>query len=133
VRDARPAVRELADATPYVTRAGAIANKLLNLLAYNPNGREGPEVLGREEGMLFWLGWLNHNANAIFANSDAHGPLRPLAHMGSCGVLIGLAQALGGGDAVTGTALHGLQGVFTDPRVCGGTPAAQTLVRKAGK
>jgi phospholipid/cholesterol/gamma-HCH transport system substrate-binding protein len=43
-------------------------NKVLNTLAYNP---EGPE-----EGYLFWLSWLNHNTNAVFLTQDATGPLR---------------------------------------------------------
>jgi phospholipid/cholesterol/gamma-HCH transport system substrate-binding protein len=131
VRDARPAVTDLAAATPSVTRAGTVANKLLDLLGYNPNGREGPGDPAREEGMLFWLAWLNHNADALFASGDAHGPLRPLAHAGSCGALNGVAQALGGGDQLTGTVLTGLQGVFSDPRVCGGTAQGRALQRKA--
>ena len=133
LRDARPAVTDLGASTPDVTRAGNVANKLLNLLAFNPGGREGPGDPARQEGMLFWLGWLNHNANALFASGDAHGPLRPLAHAGTCGALNGVAQALGGGDPLTGTVLTGLQGVFSDGRVCGQTAQARALRREAGR
>jgi phospholipid/cholesterol/gamma-HCH transport system substrate-binding protein len=43
-------------------------NALFNELAYNPPGQE--------EGYLFWLTWLNHNANSVFLTQDATGPLR---------------------------------------------------------
>ena len=42
-------------------------NRLLNMLAYNPPG-------GSEEGYLFWLTWLNHNANAVFHGPGRDGP-----------------------------------------------------------
>jgi phospholipid/cholesterol/gamma-HCH transport system substrate-binding protein len=42
-------------------------NSLFNALAFNP---EGPQ-----EGYLFWLGWLNHNLNAISFIQDAHGAI----------------------------------------------------------
>ena len=52
-------------------------NRLLNMLAYNPPG-------GAEEGYLFWLTWLNHNANAVFQVQDAMGPLRRGIVINSC-------------------------------------------------
>jgi phospholipid/cholesterol/gamma-HCH transport system substrate-binding protein len=52
-------------------------NRLLNLLAYNPPG-------GSQEGYLFWLTWLNHNANALFQVQDAIGPLRRGIIINSC-------------------------------------------------
>lgn len=52
-------------------------NRLLNMLAYNPPG-------GSEEGYLFWLTWLNHNANALFQVQDAMGPLRRGIILESC-------------------------------------------------
>ena len=52
-------------------------NRLLNLLAYNPPG-------GAEEGYLFWLTWLNHNANSVFYVQDAIGPLRRGIIINSC-------------------------------------------------
>jgi len=51
-------------------------NRLFNLLAFNPDGRE--------EGYLFWLSWLNHNANAMFTIQDAQGPIRRGVVLQSC-------------------------------------------------
>jgi phospholipid/cholesterol/gamma-HCH transport system substrate-binding protein len=52
-------------------------NRFLNMLAYNPPG-------GGSEGYLFWLTWLNHNANALFQVQDAMGPLRRGIIINSC-------------------------------------------------
>ncbi len=57
VRDLRPASIQLADASPGLTRTFTQLNNFFNLLAYNPNGREGPENAARQEGYLFWLAW----------------------------------------------------------------------------
>ena len=48
--------------------ASRSSTSLFNLVGYNPNGREGPEVAGRDEGFLFWIAWLQHNGGALFAH-----------------------------------------------------------------
>ena len=65
----QPALRDLAAATPDLTRTFRVVNALLNTLAYNPPGSEA-------EGYLFWLSWANHLGAAVFTTQDAHGPLR---------------------------------------------------------
>ena len=94
VRDARPLVRSLkapaqnlASATPDLTRTFTVLNHFLNLVGYNENGRQGPDVSARDEGYLFWLGWLQHNGAALFSSSDANGPFRPVTLGGTCTVL----------------------------------------------
>jgi phospholipid/cholesterol/gamma-HCH transport system substrate-binding protein len=52
-------------------------NALLNELAFNPEG-------ATQEGFLFWLTWLNHNANSVFLTQDAMGPLRRGIILESC-------------------------------------------------
>jgi len=69
VRELRPAMRDLAAATPDLTRSFKVLNALLNTLAYNPPGET-------EEGYLFWLSWLNHISTTVFQTQDAHGPIR---------------------------------------------------------
>lgn len=51
-------------------------NQLANALAYNPPGPD--------EGYLFYLSWVNHNTNSMFANQDSAGPLRRGLVMLSC-------------------------------------------------
>jgi phospholipid/cholesterol/gamma-HCH transport system substrate-binding protein len=64
----KPALRDLAKATPDLTRTFKVVNYLLDELAYNPKGTE--------EGYLFWVAWANHLGNQIFTTQDAHGPIR---------------------------------------------------------
>ena len=77
VRDLRPAPRRLADATPGLTRTFAALNHFFNLLAYNPNGREGPENAARQEGYLFWLAWA-----AAHGDRSCSPPPTPTARSG---------------------------------------------------
>jgi phospholipid/cholesterol/gamma-HCH transport system substrate-binding protein len=69
VEQLRPAMRDLAAATPDLTRSFKVVNGLLNTLAYNPPGNT-------QEGYLFWLSWLNHLGTTVFQTQDAHGPIR---------------------------------------------------------
>jgi phospholipid/cholesterol/gamma-HCH transport system substrate-binding protein len=126
IRDARPLLRELTPAArdlnraePGLTRSFTVLNSFFNMLAHNPRGREGPEVPNRDEGFLFYIGWLAHQTNHIFKNQDAHGPGRPLTLGGTCATLF---QAVDLNPAFEG--VLGLTGVLTDPLICGPQPGA---------
>ena len=117
VTDLAPAVDNLADSEPGLRRVFRVINHFYNMLAFNPNGREGPEVKDREEGYLFHTGWLTHQVNNLFRSQDAHGPGRPVTYGGTCAIIentIGAQEEL--------EALLGLTGALTDPLVCGGQP-----------
>jgi len=92
VEDLAPAAEALAEAFPEVTGAGAEFNKFLNLLAFNPNGREGPDVAGREEGYLFWLAWTAHQGVNLHNSDDGNGVLRPVFLTGTCDTLANLVE-----------------------------------------
>jgi phospholipid/cholesterol/gamma-HCH transport system substrate-binding protein len=88
VRDLRPASVQLADAAPGLTRTFKQLNNFFNLLAYNPNGREGPEDAERsQEGYLFWLAWAQHMAIQLFSTSDANGVFRPVTLAAPCATI----------------------------------------------
>ena len=122
VRESRPLVRDL---KPVSTRAAAAApnltqvflrfNHFLNLLGYNPNGREGPGNAARQEGYLFWLAWLNHSATALFSNSDANGVFRPVTIAAPCATL---AQVLQAQPSLEFTSV--LTPLLTDSKACNG-------------
>ena len=76
VRNLRPAANRLSNATPRLTVVGQKLNKLFNMAAYNPNGAEPPGTPDRDEGYLYWIGWLGHVGNSTFAQGDAHGIYR---------------------------------------------------------
>ena len=81
VQDLRPAARGLRIATPDLTAALLELNRFFNMASFNPNGREPvPNTTagakGREEGYLFWVGWVGHMTQSLFNTSDAQGPFR---------------------------------------------------------
>ena len=116
VRDLRPAAEGLAKGEPGLTRSFKVINRFFNMLAFNKNGREGPEKEDRDEGYLFYIAWLTHQVNNLFGNVDAHGPGRPITYGGTCAVI---ANTLGAQEELE--ALFGLTGFLTDPALCGGT------------
>ena len=100
VRDLKPASKNLATATPDLTRTFTVLNHLFNMVGFNPNGKEGPDVAKRDEGFLFWIAWLDHNGDALFSSSDANGPFRPVTLGAPCSTLkqTGDAQPAAGDD-----------------------------------
>ena len=122
VRDLRPAAENLRTASPDLRQSFFELNRLFNMAAYNPNGREGltgnlAVDSARQEGMLFWLGWLVHNTNSLFATSDAGGPIRRTLQLGSCSTYAAIAQTNG---VTTLEQILGLQGILNDTGLCPG-------------
>jgi phospholipid/cholesterol/gamma-HCH transport system substrate-binding protein len=121
VRDARPLVRTLLPAAndlvasdQPLTQSFTVLTTLFNLLAYNPRGREGPAVAGRDEGFLFFLAWVAHQSASLWSNADAHGPLRSLTLGGTCQSLKAMASTV-----PQLAQLIALAGPLTDPTICG--------------
>jgi phospholipid/cholesterol/gamma-HCH transport system substrate-binding protein len=124
VRDLRPAAQNLTKATPRLTTVGGKLNKLFNMAAYNPNcssgtcepsfdndGADPSSLIGtspRDEGYLYWLGWLSHVGNSTFQNQDAHGVYRrvflALTRESACALIKDnpLADAATGFDQLVG-------------------------------
>ena len=114
VRDLRPAAFDLARSTPELRRTFAVLNNFLNMAAFNPRGREGPDVAGREEGFLFWIAWVSHQSANLFATADANGPFRPSLVAGSCQTFRGLVT-----DQPELEFLMNLTPIITNPALCG--------------
>jgi phospholipid/cholesterol/gamma-HCH transport system substrate-binding protein len=114
VRQLRPAAQDLAEVTPDLTRVFLVLNKFFNMAAYNPGGREGPEVDAREEGYLFWLAWIAHQSATVFSTADAHGPFRPSLVAMSCQTARTLAHDEPGAEF-----LLNLTPILKGPEACG--------------
>jgi phospholipid/cholesterol/gamma-HCH transport system substrate-binding protein len=81
VQDLVPAARNLRKATPDLTQSLYELNRFFNMAAYNPKGKEPvPASLtaarARDEGYLFWVGWVAQNTVSLFSTADAQGPFR---------------------------------------------------------
>jgi phospholipid/cholesterol/gamma-HCH transport system substrate-binding protein len=92
VRSLRPSAQRLAAGTPDLTRSFTVLNHLFNMVGYNKNGREDPGNDSRDEGFLFWIAWLDHNASSLFSSSDANGPFRPVTLGATCSAATQLLQ-----------------------------------------
>ena len=123
VTDLRPTARRLAMSTPDLTRSFVVLNNLFNMLGYNQDGREPPEKATRDEGYLYWIGWLGHIGGALFSTSDNGGIFRPTAIQANCQTIKGTVSEfpqLG--------FLQALTGALFDPRICPeGTANAELL------
>jgi phospholipid/cholesterol/gamma-HCH transport system substrate-binding protein len=120
VRDLRPAAENLRRASPDLRESFFEINRLLNMAAFNPNGKEGltgdqQRDVARQEGLLFYLGWVTHNTNSLFATSDAGGPIRRTLQLGSCSTYRAIAQQQG---AATLETILGLSGILEDAGLC---------------
>jgi phospholipid/cholesterol/gamma-HCH transport system substrate-binding protein len=91
-RDLRPAATNLAATLPELQRDAVVLNRFLNMVGYNPKGREAPGTAGREEGYLFWIPWVSHQAANLINVDDANGPMRPIFLTGTCATLTSLVN-----------------------------------------
>jgi phospholipid/cholesterol/gamma-HCH transport system substrate-binding protein len=113
VRDLRPAAKNLAGATPRLTTVGAKLNELFDMAAYNPNGAESPGTPNRDEGYLYWLGWLAHVGNSTFSSQDAHGVYRHVYVVLTCNTARAIIATSPLAPAATG--LGQLEGTVCPP------------------
>ena len=115
VRDLRPAARNLAKGTPDLTRTFVVLNNLFNMVGYNNNGREAPGTPKRDEGYLFWLGWLAHNGIALHSTAGSTGILRPVALQANCNTIKSTLA-----EEPETEFLQNFTAVLADSRLCGG-------------
>jgi phospholipid/cholesterol/gamma-HCH transport system substrate-binding protein len=118
VRDVRPAAVNLAAAVPDLVDSFHQLNRFFNMGAYNPRGRErvpGSSAAdkARDEGYLFWLGWVAQNTTSLFSTSDATGPFRRAYAGFNC---TGIAETLEAQPAAG--AIIGLTNVLNTPGLC---------------
>jgi phospholipid/cholesterol/gamma-HCH transport system substrate-binding protein len=124
VRALKPASQNLAKATPNLTTSFGVLNHLFNMLGYNKAGSANSSTSpggDSNEGYLFWLAWLDHNAASVFANADAHGVYRALTQQSTCATL---STEVGGITTPLGQAqgqVAGILGTFVNPAICGGS------------
>lgn len=73
VPDIRRGATRFAATTPRLSVVFAKLNRLANMAAYNPGGREPAGAPGRDEGYLYWVSWLGHNTSQLFSSGDGNG------------------------------------------------------------
>jgi phospholipid/cholesterol/gamma-HCH transport system substrate-binding protein len=122
IEDVRPAARNLSKASPDLRESFHELNRFFNMGAYNPNGAEGltgnPEQdRARDEGLLFWLGWVSHNTVSLFSTADASGPFRRAVALASCSTYKALIDQYGSSLPLVSDALN-LTPLLSDATLC---------------
>jgi phospholipid/cholesterol/gamma-HCH transport system substrate-binding protein len=142
INDLRPAARNLAKATPDLSKSIFELNRFFNMAGYNPKGREPlpPTLAGakaRDEGYLFWVGWVSHLTDSLFSTSDAQGPFRRALLGFTCDTLRQQAAAglgefgpLGPGGTA---ALLGLTDLVSPTGICAPGSSGPKAKAAAGK
>jgi phospholipid/cholesterol/gamma-HCH transport system substrate-binding protein len=103
VRQLRPAATNLARATPDLNDSFFGLNRFFNMAAYNPNGQEtNVNDPNRDEGYLFWVGWVAQNTVSLFSTSDAQGPFRRAVFGLTCGTIREQVQTNPAADTLIG-------------------------------
>jgi phospholipid/cholesterol/gamma-HCH transport system substrate-binding protein len=100
--DLKVASERFGEATPRLTVIGEKINRLGNMAAHNPGGAEEPGAAGRDEGYLYWAGWLAHNGNSIFEGQDANGLYRRIYFTAGCPTVTSLLSQTPFAALVTG-------------------------------
>jgi phospholipid/cholesterol/gamma-HCH transport system substrate-binding protein len=96
VPDLRRAADRYSEAAPRLTTIGKKLNVLTNMAAYNPdidgdgNGQDPTGTPQRDEGFLYWAGWLGHNGNMLFNTADGNGPFRRIYFTAGCNQLVNI-------------------------------------------
>jgi phospholipid/cholesterol/gamma-HCH transport system substrate-binding protein len=117
VRDLRKAATKLAPATPRLTRSFGVLNKFFNTLAYDPPGATQP--------FLFWSAWSAHNGATLWAEQDAHGPVRRGVVLVGCATYDALDSVVAGSPQL-GTAVQ-LLNLPAESQVCPNNVQDNTL------
>jgi phospholipid/cholesterol/gamma-HCH transport system substrate-binding protein len=84
IPDLNVAAKRIEHTSPRLRSVLGSLNRLVNMAANNPGGAEDPEVPNRNEGYLYWAGWLGHNSNSAFESADGHGLYRRIYTTASC-------------------------------------------------
>ena len=93
IPDLRKAADRFAAATPRLTTVARKVNRLGNMAAFNPKGAEPLSAPGRDEGYLYWAGWLGHNGNTVFSAGDGNGFFRRIYFTVGCDQLIEIVES----------------------------------------
>jgi phospholipid/cholesterol/gamma-HCH transport system substrate-binding protein len=122
IGDLGPAARNLGNAQPDLRESFYELNRFFNMLAYNPGGKEPltgdpSKDLRRNEGYLFWLGWIAHNTASMFSTSDAQGPFRRFMILATCTAYQQMILDQGQAGPLLEDAL-GLKDLLSDTDLC---------------
>ncbi len=76
IPDLNQAAGKLSKTAPGLKTIASKLNHLGNMAAFNPRGKEPVGTADRDEGYLYWAGWLAHNGASVYPLQDGNGLFR---------------------------------------------------------
>ena len=120
--DLKPAAHNLRKATPDLSSVFFELNRFFNMAGFNPKGAESvpgnfAEARNRDEGYLFWVGWVSQLTDSLFSTADASGPFRRALVGVDCSTLklLGAEDPSDTASLIFGTSLTQLQAIGLCP------------------
>jgi phospholipid/cholesterol/gamma-HCH transport system substrate-binding protein len=124
VQDLRPAAKGLRIAIPNLVQSLFELNRFFNMVAFNPGGRQSlpascktksgcapgdrAAAAARDEGYLFWVGWVGHLTDSLFSTGDSTGPFRRALFGVNCQTILSQLNTGLGQVGPLGPGLNGL-------------------------
>jgi phospholipid/cholesterol/gamma-HCH transport system substrate-binding protein len=90
INDLNRAADKYSKAAPRLKTVATKLNDLGNMAAFNPRGQEALGTGGRDEGYLFWAGWLAHTGSSVYSVQDGNGLFRRIYLTASSCMLLNL-------------------------------------------
>ena len=119
IPDLNRAAKKYSKAAPDLKTIAAKLNNLGNMAAYNPRGREDVGTAGRDEGYLFWAGWLAHTGASVYPLQDGNGLYRRIYFTASACTLQNLVYgAIPGDDPLADLGISIITGIPLDLATC---------------
>lgn len=115
VHQLQPAAKNLAAATPNLSKTFNVINHLGNMLGYDPSGTD-------QHSYLWWLAWLDHEVRTLFSIQDANGVFRPIFLQLSCSSMTQIANGISGSSL-----LLNLDPILGDSQLCPTSSLTSTL------
>ena len=102
IPDLNQAAGKLSKSAPGLETVAKKLNVLGNMAAYNPRDKEPVGTADRDEGYLYWAGWLAHNGSSVYPIQDGNGLYRRIYFTASA---CNLQNIVTGGVAANATDL----------------------------
>jgi len=119
IPDLNRAAKKYSKAAPRLKTIASKLNTLGNMAAYNPRGQEAVGTAGRDEGYLFWAGWLSHNGSSVYPIQDGNGLYRRIYFTATACTLQNLVYgAIPGDDPLTDLGISIITGIPLDLADC---------------
>lgn len=119
IPDLNRAAKKYSKTAPRLKTIASKLNNLGNMAAYNPRGQEAVGTADRDEGYLFWAGWLAHTGASVYPIQDGNGLYRRIYFTATACTLQNVVYgSIPGDDPLTDLGISIITGIPLDLADC---------------